>query len=278
MNIIKGIILGIVEGITEWLPISSTAHLKIFNSFLNMEVSQEFYNVFEVVIQLGAIFALLLVFWNKIWPFGVSKNPLGSGVFSKVKKDKFFLWLKIAVACIPVIIYKLFFEDYAIFLNNYNEMRIISISLILVGIIFIVVEVSIKGKEPVINTTKEITLLNVVIIGLAQLVAGIFPGVSRSGASIIAFLLMGVSRTAATEFTFELGIPVMFGASLMEIIKCEIDISFKEIIVLLFGCISAFIVSLFVIRYIINFIKRNSFIPFGIYRILLGIIVIIFLW
>lgn len=277
MNIIKSMVLGIVEGLTEWMPISSTAHIKIFNQILKMDVSKEFFDVFEVVIQLGAIFALLLIFWNKIWPFGKTKKPLGKGILQYVKKDKFFLCLKIAIACLPVIVYKLFIDDFVTFINENNEMWFIAIALILVGIVFIAVEFKINGKEPIINSTKEITFMQALVIGLTQLVAAIFPGVSRSGATIIASLLMGISRFTATEFTFELAIPVMFGASLMEIIECEAIVTFGEIVALLVGCAFAFFVSLFTIRFVLNYIKKNNFVIFGIYRILLGIIIIIFL-
>lgn len=277
MNFLKSIVLGIVEGITEWLPISSTAHLKIFNSFLKLDVTAEFYEIFEVVIQLGAILALLIILWKKIWPFGETKNPLGNGVLSYVKKDKFFLWLKIAIACLPAIIYELFIEDFVTFVNESNEMLIIGISLIVVGVIFIVVELFTKEKQLSITSTRDITFLNAIIIGLAQLVAAIFPGVSRSGATIIASMLMGISRYAATEFTFELAIPVMFGASLMRVIKFEGSIVFSEIMLLLISCVVAFVVSLFVIRFILSFIRKNRFTIFGIYRVILGIIVIIFI-
>ena len=148
MNIIKAILFGIVEGITEWMPVSSTAHMKILNAIIPLEVSPEFYEVFEVVIQLGAIIALVIVFWNKIWPFGESKNPLGEGILSIVKKDKFFLWIKIVIACIPVILYELLLEDRISFINEKNEMIFIGAALIIVGIIFIVVEMLIKGKKP----------------------------------------------------------------------------------------------------------------------------------
>lgn len=277
MNFLKSIILGIVEGITEWIPISSTAHLKIFNSFLKLDVTPEFYEIFEVVIQLGAILALLIILWNKVWPFGESNRPLGKGVLSYVKKDKFILWLKIAVACMPAIIYELFIEDYVTFVNESNEMLIIAISLIVVGIVFVGVEIFTKNKDLVKTTTRQITFTNALIIGLAQLVAAIFPGVSRSGATIIASLLMGISRYAATEFTFELAIPVMFGASLMRVIKFEGVVAFGEIIMLLVACIVAFVVSLFVIRFILAYIKKNKFSLFGVYRVILGILVIIFI-
>ena len=277
MNIIKALVIGIVEGITEWMPVSSTAHIKIFNQFLLMDVSKEFFDVFEVVIQFGAIVALIIVFWKSIWPFGESNNPLGNGILSYVKKDKIILWLKIAVACIPVILYKLLLDDYVTFINESNEMIFISIALILVGLIFVFVEFSIKNKRPSIATVKDITFTNAIVIGLVQLIAAVFPGVSRSGAIIIASLLMGISRTAATKFTFDLAIPVMLGASFMEIIKFEGTFTFVEILTLLAGCASAFFVSLFVINFVINYIRKNNFIPFGIYRVLLGIVIIIFL-
>lgn len=277
MNILKSFIIGIVEGLTEWMPISSTAHIKIFNQILKMDVTPEFFEVFEVVIQLGAIVALLIVFWKSIWPFGESKNPLGSGILAYVKKDKFFLWLKIALACIPAIIYELFLDDYVTFINESNEMLFIAIALIVVGLVFIFVEFAIKDKTPTIPTVREVTFMNAAIIGLAQLVAAIFPGVSRSGATIIVSLLMGISRTAATKFTFDLAIPVMLGASFMKIIGYEGSIGFSEIFIMLAGCISAFVVSFFVINFIISYIRKNNFIPFGVYRVLLGIVIIIFL-
>ena len=275
MNILKFIVLGIVEGITEWLPISSTAHLKIFNSFLNLDVTPEFYGVFEVVIQLGAILALLIVFWNKIWPFGKTKNPLGKGILSVVKKDKFFLWLKIAVACLPVIIYKLFVDNYVNFVNENNEMFIIAISLITIGLVFVIIELLLKNKKPSIESTRNITFLHAIIIGLAQLVAAIFPGVSRSGATIITLLLMSVSRPTATEFTYELAIPVMLGASLMEVLEYEGTFLIVDMIGLVMGCVAAFIISLFAIRFVIDFIKKHNFIGFGIYRIILGIVILL---
>ena len=277
MNLLKAILFGIIEGITEWMPISSTAHMKILNVFLPLDVSPEFYEVFEVVIQLGAILALLLVFWNKIWPFGQSKYPLGEGILSYVKKDKFILWLKIVVACIPVILFELLLEDLFTFINEKNEMIFIGIALILVGIIFIVVEARLKGKKFAIDSTRQITYLQALIIGLAQLIAAIFPGVSRSGSTIIAALLLGISRPAATEFTFEVAIPVMFGASLMKVLKFSAAVSFYEIMTLLVGFLAAFAVSLFMIRFVLNYIRKNTFTIFGIYRVLMGIIILIFL-
>ncbi len=277
MNILKAILFGIIEGITEWMPISSTAHMKILNVFLPLDMTPEFYEVFEVVIQLGAILALVLVFWNKIWPFGPSREPLGEGILANVKKDKILLWVKIVIACIPVILFELFLDDLFTFVNEKNEMIIIGVALILVGIIFIVVEVLLKGKKFAVTSTRQITFLQALIIGLTQLIAAIFPGVSRSGSTIIAALLLGICRPAATEFTFELAIPVMFGASLMKILKFSGAVSFYEIATLLTGCVFAFAVSLFMIRYVLNYIRKNTFTIFGIYRMLMGIVILIFL-
>ncbi len=277
MNFIKAIIFGIIEGITEWMPISSTAHMKILNVFLPLEVSGEFYEVFEVVIQLGAILALLLVFWNKVWPFGRSDNPLGKGALSDIKKDKFFLWLKIIIACMPAIVFELFLDDKFNFVNESNEMKVIGVSLLVVGFVFLLVEMIVRNKKFTVSNTKRITFLQAIVIGLAQLIAAIFPGVSRSGATIIAALLIGISRSTATEFTFELAIPVMFGASLMKILKYGTAFSAADIMLLLFGCVSAFMVSLFMIRFVLNYVKRNTFTVFGIYRVLMGLIVLILL-
>ncbi|MBQ6333613.1 MAG: undecaprenyl-diphosphate phosphatase [Erysipelotrichaceae bacterium] len=277
MNVLKAILFGIIEGITEWMPVSSTAHMKILNVFFPLDVSAEFYEVFEVVIQLGAILALVIVFFNKIWPFGKSRHPLGKGILSYIRKDKFILWLKIVVACLPVIIFELLLDDLFDFINEKNEMIFIGIALILVGIVFIVVEALIKGKKPSVESTRSISFMQALIIGLAQLIAAIFPGVSRSGATIIASLLLGISRPAATEFTFEVAIPVMFGASLMEVLKFTGTVSFMEVLTLIVGCVSAFVVSLFMIRFVLNYIKKNTFTIFGIYRILMGLIILIFL-
>lgn len=277
MNYIKAIIFGVVEGVTEWLPVSSTAHMMILNCFMPLDVNADFYGVFEVVIQLAAVLSLLLVFINKIWPFGKNDNPLGEGVLSIVKKDKFFLCLKIAIACIPAIIFKLFLEDYFTIVNENNEMFVVGLSLLIIGIVFILVEGLFYKKKPSKDTADNITYIDALIIGLAQLAAGLFPGVSRSGATIIAGLLLGISRSGITDFTFELSLPVMFGASLMEVISCTVAVDLTEIVLLLLGCISAFVVSLFMIKFILNFIKKNSFVSFGVYRIIAGILVIIFL-
>lgn len=277
MNVLKAIIFGIIEGITEWMPVSSTAHLKILNIFFPLEVSAEFLEVFEVVIQLGAIIALTMIFWNKVWPFGKTNRPLGKGILSNVKKDRFILWLKIVVACLPAIVYELFLEDHVNFITPENEMTLIAAALMLVGIVFIVVEGLLRNRQFSVNSTRYITFKQALLIGLAQLVAAVFPGVSRSGATIICALLLGITRSTSTEFTFELAIPVMFGASLMKILKYGAAFTFGEILTLLVGCISAFLVSVFMIRFVLDYVKKNTFTIFGIYRILLGVIVLMFL-
>lgn len=277
MNVLKAIIFGIIEGITEWMPVSSTAHLKILNIFFPLEVSAEFLEVFEVVIQLGAIIALTMIFWNKVWPFGKTNRPLGKGILSNVKKDRFILWLKIVVACLPAIVYELFLEDHVDFITPENEMTLIAAALMLVGIVFIVVEGLLRNRQFSVNSTRYITFKQALLIGLAQLVAAVFPGVSRSGATIICALLLGITRSTSTEFTFELAIPVMFGASLMKILKYGAAFTFGEILTLLVGCISAFLVSVFMIRFVLDYVKKNTFTIFGIYRILLGVIVLMFL-
>ena len=277
MNFLKAILFGIIEGITEWMPVSSTAHLMILNTILPLDVSKEFFDVFDVVIQLGAILALVIVFFNKIWPLGKSENPLGKGILSIIKKEKFLLWVKILIACIPVIIFEVLLDDVFTFINEDNEMTFIGAALIIVGIIFIVVELLIRNKKFTVTSTRQITFIQALIIGLAQLIAAVFPGVSRSGSTIIAALLLGISRSAATEFTFEVAIPVMFGASLMKILKFSGAFMLSEVIIMVLGSFVAFVVSLFMIRFMLNYIKKNTFTVFGIYRVLLGIIVLLFL-
>ncbi len=288
INLIKAIVFGIIEGITEWIPVSSTAHMMVLNKIIPLDVDQGFYYVFEVVIQLAAIIALVIIFWNKIWPFGKTNNPLGKGVLSYCKKDKFILWIKIAISCIPVIIYELFITDYVHMINENNEMIFVGVALIVVGIIFAFVEMFILDKKPRITSTKNGSITSVqavyvpaddidaLIIGTVQLIAAIFPGVSRSGITIICALLMGISRTTSVEYTFELSIPTMVGASLMRIIKSTLIFSLEEMLILLLGCVAAFFVSLFMIRFVLNFIRRNKFTMFGIYRVVLGIILLIF--
>lgn len=272
-EIIKAIIFGIVEGVTEWLPVSSTGHMIVLQNMMPLKVSPGFWKMFEVVIQLGAIMAVVILYWKRLWPF---KNVDGRP-FIKLATMK--LWVKIVVACIPAAIAGIAFDDFID--EHFYKPEMVAAALIVVGIMFIYIE---NRLNPVKNTevTKlsEITYKDAVIIGIFQLLAAIFPGTSRSGATIIGGLMLGLSRKTAAEFTFFLAIPVMFGASLLKSVKYIVsgDVSFSgmEIAILVVGIITALVVSFLVIGFLMNYIKKKDFKPFGWYRIVLGIIVIIY--
>ena len=269
-------IFGVVEGITEWLPVSSTGHMIILNQFLKLNVSPEFYDLYLVVIQLGAILAVMVVFWCDIWPFGIKRNkhPLSdSGIGRWIMKDKFIMWFKIAVACIPAAVVGVLFDDW-LDEHLYNYV-VVAIALIVFGIAFIVVEHIMKDKEFKIKTVNQINWGHAFMIGMFQLLAAIFPGASRSGSTIVGSLGMGIKREAAAKFTFFLAIPVMFGASLLKIVKFKGDVQGNELVLLGIGMVTAFIVSLFVIKGLMNFIKKHGFTCFGWYRIALGVLVLI---
>ena len=273
LEIIKAIILGIVEGVTEWLPVSSTGHMILVDEFLKLNVSKEYMEKFLVVIQLGAILAVILLYWKKIFPF-----KFDNGV--KVEKDTIIMWVKILIACVPAAIVGLLWDDYlnALFYNPTT----VAIMLILFGILFIVIENYNKGKNPKINSLTEITYTVAVMIGLFQLIAAVFPGTSRSGATIVGALLIGVSRTVAAEFTFFLAIPVMLGASALKLVKFGLKTGFvmtgSELTILLVGMIVAFIVSILAIKFLMSYIKNNDFKVFGWYRIVLGILVLAYFY
>lgn len=277
LEILKAILFGIVEGITEWLPISSTGHMILLDEFIKLDVSSEFYSMFQVVIQLGAIMAVVVIFWNDFFPFGKrnNKQPMSqTGILSYVKMDKIVLWLKILVACVPAAIVGLLFDEQleALFYNY----QTVSIALIVFGIAFIMIENQNKNKVSKINHLSDLTFQTAFFIGIFQLIAAIFPGTSRSGATIVGALLLGVSRTLAAEFTFFLAIPVMFGASLLKIIKFGLVFSSQELMILFVGMIVAFLVSVIVIKFLMNYIKKHDFKVFGWYRIILGIIVLLY--
>ena len=277
IEILKTIFLGIVEGITEWLPISSTGHLILVQEFVNLDKSDDFKAMFDVVIQLGAIMAVVVIFWSKLFPFGKKNNnaPLSDkGFGAYVKKDIFVMWFKVLVACIPAIIVGLTLDDW-IDEHLYNAWTV-SIALIVFGIAFIVVENWNKNKTPKINSINELTYKAAFIIGCFQLLAAVFPGTSRSGATIVGALLIGVSRVVAAEFTFYLAIPVMFGASLLKLLKYDGSFSSGEVAVLATGMIVAFVVSIFVIKFLMDYIKKHDFKVFGWYRIVLGALVILY--
>lgn len=277
IEILKAILFGIVEGITEWLPISSTGHMILLDEFIKLDVSAEFYSMFQVVIQLGAIMAVVVLFWNDFFPFGRKNNKLPmktTGILSYVKMDKFVLWFKILVACVPAaIVGVLFDEQLEAMFYNYQT---VSIALIVFGIAFIIIENKNKGQRSKINSLTDITFNTAFLIGIFQLIAAIFPGTSRSGATIVGALLLGVSRTVAAEFTFFLAIPVMFGASLLKIVKFGLAFTTSEAIILAIGMIVAFMVSVLIIKFLMNYIKKHDFKIFGWYRIILGIVVLLY--
>lgn len=261
LEILKAVLFGVVEGITEWLPISSTGHMILLNEFVTLKVSPEFWEMFLVVIQLGAILAVVLLFWNKIFTFKFKERPV-------VQKDIFVLWFKILAACIPAAVIGIAFDDVldALFYNPWC----VAIALIVFGIAFIVIENRNKNRTPKITQLNEITYQTAFLIGVFQLLAAVFPGTSRSGATIVGALLIGVSRTVAAEFTFFLAIPVMLGASLLKVLKFEGPITGAETTILLVGMVVAFVVSVLVIRFLMSYIKKHDFKVFGWYRIVLG--------
>ncbi len=268
LELLKAILFGIVEGITEWLPVSSTGHMIILNEFVSLDCTPEFLEMFLVVIQLGAILAVVILFWNKIFPFQFKdkSKPV-------IEMDKIMLWLKIIVACIPAAVVGLLFDD--VFEALFYHAIPVALALIIFGVAFIVVERRNKGKRAKIRKLSDISFQTAFIIGLFQLIAAIFPGTSRSGATIVGALLIGVSRSVAAEFTFFLAIPVMFGASLLKIVKFGFTFTALEAGVLIIGMLVAFVVSVFVIKFLMDYIKKHDFQIFGWYRIVLGIIVIL---
>lgn len=271
VELIKIIFLGIVEGITEWLPISSTGHMILVDAFLKLNVTEAFKEMFFVVIQLGAILAVAVSFFNKLNPFSPKKSK-------EEKKDTWLLIAKVILACIPAAVIGLLFDDK---LNEiFYNWQTVAVMLIVYGVFFILIEVwnKKKGKESAIKTVTDITFTTAFLIGFAQ-VLSLVPGTSRSGATILAAMLLGASRIAATEFTFFLAIPVMFGASFLKLLKYFIEVGFgfagTEIVTLVVGLVTAFIVSMVSIKFLVNFVKKNDFKVFGYYRIVLGIIVIV---
>ncbi len=269
IEILKSILFGIVEGITEWLPISSTGHMILLEEFVSLNVSEEFWNLFLVVIQLGAILAVVLLFWNKIFPFNLSSKKNQK---SFIKMDIMTLWFKIIVACLPAAVIGILFDE-ILEKYLYNSV-VVATMLILFGIGFLVIENRNKDKKDRVTKLDDITYRDAILIGIFQLIAAIFPGTSRSGATILGGLMIGVSRTVAAEFTFFLAIPVMFGASLLKIVKFGIAFTSSELIILLIGMLSAFFVSIIVIRFLMDYIKKHNFKIFGWYRIILGVIIL----
>ena len=275
IELIKAIVLGVVEGITEWLPISSTGHMILVDEFLKLNVSEEFKEMFLVVIQLGAILAVVVLYWKKLWPFGIKdKKPYA-------KSDIWSMWFKVIVSCIPAVIIGVL-DEMEWFCGKtidsvFYNWQTVSIMLILFGILFIVIENVNKNKQPKINSIAELTYTSALIIGAFQCIAAVFPGTSRSGATILGAILIGVSRTVAAEYTFFLAVPVMVGASGLKLLKYIKDFGFDfggEFIYLIVGMAVAFVVSVIAIKFLMSYIKKHDFKAFGVYRIVLGAVVI----
>ncbi|PHV70087.1 undecaprenyl-diphosphatase [Sporanaerobium hydrogeniformans] len=266
IEIMKAVILGIVEGITEWLPISSTGHMILVDEFLKLNMSPAFKEMFFVVIQLGAILAVVLLFWNKLFPFSLKRGI-------KIRPDIMSIWMKILVASVPAGIIGVFFNDKIdeLFYNPWT----VAITLIIYGVLFIIVENKNKGQAPRVRTLSSLDFRTVFIIGIFQMLA-LIPGTSRSGATIVGAMMIGTSRTVAAEFTFFLAIPVMFGASFLKLLKFGLAFTSIEVAVLLIGSVVAFIVSVLAIKFLMGYIKKHDFKVFGWYRIILGVTVAVY--
>ena len=278
IDVIKAIVLGIIEGITEWLPISSTGHLILADEFIKLGVSEEFKEMFDVVIQLGAIFAVILLFWNKLWPFTTRKESSGVmpiGRLCGIKRNSAGIWVKVIIACIPSILIGLPFEDKIdeLFFNP----TVVSIALIVYGIAFILIEHFNKNKTYAVNSMHALSYKTAFFIGCFQVLAMI-PGTSRSGSTILGAMLIGASRTVAAEFSFYLAVPTMFGASLLKLLKFGFHFSSIEMVVLAAGMVTAFVVSVIAIKFLLGFIKKKSFAAFGYYRIALGVLVLLYFY
>ena len=265
---LKALLLGIVEGITEWLPISSTGHMILLDEFIHLQVSAEFRKMFLVVIQLGAILAVVVLYFWQLWPLTRQHGHI------RIKKKTMIMWGKILISCVPAAVVGLLFDDEldALFYN----WQTVSIMLILFGVLFIIAERANRGRTLRCTDIDTLTCRDALIIGLFQLIAAVFPGTSRSGSTIIGALMIGIGRTAAAEYTFYLAVPVMFGASLLKLLKFGFAFTGSEALILLIGMVSAFVVSILVIRFLMRYIKKHDFTVFGWYRIVLGALVILY--
>lgn len=287
LEILKAVLLGIVEGITEWLPISSTGHMILVDEFIKLNVSQEFKDFFLVAIQLGAILAVVVLYFQKLWPFCVrsltreqkkalaGQPALKRGALTFVErfcdKEKWILWFKILWACVPTILVGLPFNDYIE--EKFNNYVVVAIALIVYGVLFIIVEDYNKKRTPSCTSLKDLSFKTAFLIGIFQ-VLSVIPGTSRSGSTIIGGILVGASRTVAAEFTFFLALPVMFGASLLKLLKFGFVFTAGELTILAVGCLVAFVVSILAIKFLMSYIKKHDFKAFGVYRIILGVLVL----
>ena len=266
IELLKALFYGVVEGITEWLPVSSTGHLILLEELLPMRVSESFWEMFLVVVQFGAILAVVILFWNQIFPFSFKKGE------SLLRRDIWSLWFKILIACVPAMVYAFVLDDLVEpYLYNYIT---VAVMLIVVGIAFLFAERVLVKRTPSVTDTASITYRIAFLIGMFQLIAAILPGTSRSGATIIGGLLLGLSRTAAAEFTFFLAIPVMAGGSLLKLLKFGFSFTALETGILLVGTVVSFVVSIVVIRFLLDYVRRRNFNVFAYYRIVLGIAVL----
>ncbi len=274
MDIIKSIILGIIEGITEWLPISSTGHLIIADEFIKLGMTDEFMEMLNVVIQLGAILAVVVIFWNKMWPFTADKTK-GYNYITKgnglIKKDVMDMWFKVIAAMLPAAIVGIPFDNY--FEKHFHNWQVVSAALIVYGVLFIVIEKINKNRKPKVNSIPELSYKTALLIGCFQALS-LIPGTSRSGSTILGAMILGVSRVAGAEFSFFLAVPVMFGASLIKLLKFGFTFTGMELAVLAVGTLTSFIVSVIAIKFLISYVRRHDFSLFGYYRIALGVIVI----
>ena len=265
IEVLKAILFGVVEGITEWLPISSTGHMILLDEFVKLNVSKEFLDLFLVVIQLGAILAVVVIYWNKLIPLS-TKHGL------HISRRKCKMWVKIIVASIPAGVVGILWDD--VFTKYFYNYQTVAIMLILVGVVFIIIERANKNKIAKIDSIDDISYGQAFLIGVFQMIAAIFPGTSRSGSTIVGSLMLGISRTAAAEFTFFLAVPAMFGGSAIKILKYSGGFNSAEVALLAIGMIVAFVLSIIAIKFLMSYIKKHDFKVFGWYRIILGIAVI----
>ena len=267
LDILKSIILGIVEGITEWLPISSTGHLIIADEFIKLNMSESFMEMFNVVIQLGAILAVVVIYFKQMWPFSLKKEE------HYIKKDVFSMWFKVIVAILPAAIIGIPFDD--LFEEKFHNYIVVALALIVYGIAFLVIEKRNKSLKPKVESIADMSYKTAFLVGCFQALS-LIPGTSRSGSTILGAILIGVSRVAAAEFSFYMAVPVMFGASFIKLLKFGFDFTSTELLILIVGMITAFVVSIIAIKFLISYIKKRDFTAFGYYRIVLGIIVLVY--
>ena len=270
LEFLKVILLGIIEGITEWLPVSSTGHMILLEELLRLNVSEEFWNMFLVVIQLGAILAVAVLYFSRLWPFH-RVDAKETGAFKVLDRDKFLMWCKILLSCVPAILIGLPLDDWLD--EHFYNYPTVAIMLIVYGILFILVEKRNAGKLAKVRDIGDITWKMALLVGVFQVLA-LIPGTSRSGATILGGLLLGMSRKTASEYTFFLAVPVMFGASLLKLVKFGFHFTGFEAALLILGMVTAFVVSVVVIRFLMQYIRKHDFKVFGYYRIVLGVIVL----